>query len=257
MAIGPVAAPLLFVLFPASALADAGPSQLTFGCSDHNLTEGFAWAKKTTRGYVMTGRSPEYIPCYWAGYADQPNCPNGWACDGGGNPKGHVGQGRRAFYLRDMAHHSLGAHLLGLDAENANMARLFAASASASRGFFPAWSFGFDGSTYPMDYINDTYFVRELPEPFDLIHRLGGLLDWTSDSTSAAIYNEPAMVNFYRNIFGLSNHSFLSLNSDPAWKPGIARWVTAPGADPDNIFTGVASYNEQAGAPLAIAGEGG
>eukprot|EP01052_Picozoa_sp_SAG31_P030470 SAG31_NODE_3128_length_4646_cov_3.749285_5_plen_489_part_00 len=150
-----------------------------------------------------------------------------------------------------MAHQSLGAHLLGLDDENANMARLFAASASAERGYFPTWSFGFDGSTYPMDYINDSYFVRELPEPFDLVHRLGGLLDWDD---SPRWYNEPVMVNFYRNIFGPGNRSFLARNFDSK-RPGIARWTTRPGADADNIFTGVASYNEQAGAPLAVAGD--
>ena len=107
-----------------------------------------------------------------------------------------------------------------------------------------------DGSVYPMDFVNDSYFVRELPEPFDLIHRLGGLLDWEG---GPRWYNEPAMTDFYRprGTFGPpgsggSGGSFLALNS-AADKPGMASITTHAGADPDNIFTGVASYNEQAG----------
>ena len=88
---------------------------------------------------MQTGRDPEYVPCYWAGYANKPDCPDGWSCDGSGTPShppsSGIGKGRRAFYLRDMAHQALGAHLLGLDNENANMARTFAASASKARGY--------------------------------------------------------------------------------------------------------------------------
>ena len=145
-------------------LGGAAPSHPSLP-ADNRL--GAAGAKATALGYVQTGRAPEYVPSYWAGYADEPDCPHGWACDGSGKADAPhwlpqrlsgsgVGGGRRAFYLRDMAHHALGAHLLGLDNENANMARIFAASASKARGYFPVWSFGFDGSVYPMDYINDT-----------------------------------------------------------------------------------------------------
>jgi hypothetical protein len=88
------------------------------------LPAAISGAKKTALGYVQTGKSPEYVPCYWAGYADKPDCPTGWRCGGNAphwDSKGlhgsNIGQGRRAFYLRDMAHHALGAHLLGLDNE--------------------------------------------------------------------------------------------------------------------------------------------
>ena len=150
---------------------DPHPTRPTTAPSNPSLPAdnrlGAAGAKATALGYVQTGRAPEYVPSYWAGYADEPDCPHGWACDGSGKADAPhwlpqrlsgsgVGGGRRAFYLRDMAHHALGAHLLGLDNENANMARIFAASASKARGYFPVWSFGFDGSVYPMDYINDT-----------------------------------------------------------------------------------------------------
>jgi hypothetical protein len=117
------------------------------------------------------------------------------------------------------------------------MARTFAASASKARGYFPAWSFGFDGSIYPMDYVNESYFVHELPEPFDLIHRIGGLLDWDG---GPRWYNERTLVDFYRTTFGPGD-SFLSLHDPNA--TGVASWNEKPG---DNIFTGVASYNEQA-----------
>ena len=69
---------------------------------------GAAGAKATALGYVQTGRAPEYVPSYWAGYADEPDCPHGWACDGSGKADAPhwlpqrlsgsgVGGGRRAF----------------------------------------------------------------------------------------------------------------------------------------------------------------
>ena len=76
-------------------------------------------------------------------------------------------------------------------------------------------------------------FVRELPEPFDLIHRIGGLLDWAG---GPRWYNEPTLTDFYRGTFG-PGESFLSLN-DPH-QTGIASWMNQPATD---IFTGVATY---------------
>lgn len=73
------------------------------------------------------------------------------------------------------------------------------------------------------------------------------MLDWDG---GPRYYNEPTLTSFYRSTFG-PGESFLSLN-DPH-NTGIAAWVDKPG---ENIFTGVASYNEQAGAPLAMAGDG-
>ena len=74
-----------------------------------------------------------------------------------------------------------------------------------------------------------------------------GLLDWEG---SPRWYNEPPLVDFFRNTFGdpeqlaPGGQSFLGLNHDRS-NPGIAAWNHDTGND---IFRGVASYNEQAGA---------
>eukprot|EP01052_Picozoa_sp_SAG31_P030471 SAG31_NODE_3128_length_4646_cov_3.749285_6_plen_82_part_00 len=50
---------LAFGSMPAAGAQRSGHqlSPLVFACSDSNLTEGYAWAKKTALGYVMTGAS--------------------------------------------------------------------------------------------------------------------------------------------------------------------------------------------------------
>jgi hypothetical protein len=130
----------------------AAESPLTFESSNTNLVNGFNYAKPTALGYVQTGKSPNYIPCYWAGGLDRP-----------------------AFYARDTAHQLTGAHLLGLDLENFSMIQSFAASATPARKYYTLWSIAFDGSIFPTDYVSDNYFVRELPTPFDLLRRAGRL----------------------------------------------------------------------------------
>lgn len=109
---------------------------VNFACSDAALSAGFEWAKTTALNYVQTGKQPTFMPCYWAGY------PN-----------------REAFYLRDFAHQTVGAHLLGLDEENFAMASLMARSVTAERGYYPVWSYNFDGSIFSMDYHRSVVFL--------------------------------------------------------------------------------------------------
>ena len=191
-----------------------------FTCSDAVLSAGFEWARTTALGYVQTGKDPKFMECYWAGYPT-----------------------REAFYLRDFAHQTAGAHLLGLDEENFAMASLMAKSATAERGYYPVWSYNFDGSIFAMDYHSATDFVRELPEPFDLIHRIGGMLRWSGE---ARLYADGALVSFYEATLD----DFLPLH-DPN-KTGIASEF---GGDGHNIFGGVATYNEQSGAPLGYSAD--
>ena len=129
-------------------------------CPDLQVVWDFA--KPLALSYVQTGKAPENIPSYWAGLLDRP-----------------------AFYGRDVAHHTLGAHVLGLDLENLSMLRVFAASGTLAREFYPLWSFYFNGTTYPLDYHSDTNFVREAPTPFDLLSASRRLLAWTGDGTYA------------------------------------------------------------------------
>jgi len=160
----------------------AAKSTLTFASSNQALVTGFNFAKQHALIYVQTGLytsdhpNVPNIPCYWAGALT-----------------------RHAFYLRDGAHQFVGAHLLGLDLENFSMAKAFAASQTAARGYWPLWSIGFDGSVYDNtivsgDYFSDTDFWRELPAPFDLLRRAYNQYLWTGDR---AWFNDPTLLKYY------------------------------------------------------------
>ena len=60
-------------------------SPFRFNSSDAVLNAGAEWAKGQALAYVQPDAA---LPCYWAGLLD-----------------------RKAFYLRDLAHQSLGAHI--------------------------------------------------------------------------------------------------------------------------------------------------
>jgi hypothetical protein len=102
--------------------ATAAPAGLAVTSGNAQLVADYTWARQRALDWVQTGTKPGYIPCYWAGLTTRP-----------------------AFYSRDFAHQALGAHLLGLDAENLSMLRTFANSATAARRWYPLWSFTFDG----------------------------------------------------------------------------------------------------------------
>src|SRR5262245_63851506 len=128
---------------------------ISLSSSSDFLRSGFAWARQQALEWVQTGQG-DNIPSYWAGLTDRP-----------------------AFYSRDLAHQMLGAHLLGLDAENKSMLRTFAASATAARRWYPLWAFHFDSAIYRMDYVNDDYFVREIPAVFELVEQANRQYLWT------------------------------------------------------------------------------
>lgn len=92
---------------------------------------------------------------------------------------------RSDFYSRDFAHQLVGAHLLGLDAENKTMLRGFAASATETNKLYPVWALNFDARTYgSIDYRSPDRFVRELPAPFELVEKAGEAYRWTGTATT-------------------------------------------------------------------------
>lgn len=185
------------------------PSGITFNSSNPALQAAWDFAVPQAMAYVMTGKgSPPYMPCYLAGLLDRP-----------------------AYYTRDTAHHALGAHLLGLDKENLAMMRVFAASATPPRAYFPLWSFDFYGNTYPLDYKSDTDYVRETPSPFDIIVAAARLSQWTGDGTYAT---DPTLWASWSSLFD----QFIALHSPHG--DGLVGWANPTG----NIFFGAASYVE-------------
>ncbi|MCI1779060.1 MAG: hypothetical protein LKI53_03790 [Bacteroidales bacterium] len=196
--------------------------KIEISSSNGELDEAFKWAVEKAGSFVMTGksgsvnksekyegdRSYRYIPCYWAGYPF-----------------------RSAFYSRDFCHQMAGAHLLGLDEENFRMMKTFAASSNSARGWYPLWSFNFDGSPYMLDYGSDDSFVREVPAPFELVQKAYQAYMWTGDKR---YLNDKTLLYYYRKTVS----DFIS-EHDKLMPDGIAE-----GNGSGNIFAGTATYNE-------------
>ncbi len=182
-------------------------SNLALTSGSSQLVADFAWARQRALDWVQTGKKAGNIACYWAGLITRP-----------------------AFYSRDFAHQTAGAHLLGLDAENLSMLRTFAASATSARRFYPLWSFGFDGSIFRTDYRSDTDFVREIPAVFELTQKGAELFRWTG---SRSYVDDSRLFTYYRN----SVNAFITAHDDN-------RNTVADEDGTGSIFRGVASYNE-------------
>ncbi|MEV0831019.1 hypothetical protein [Nonomuraea rubra] len=169
---------------------------------------------------MQTGRNPAFLPSYWAAMTDRP-----------------------MFYSRDLAHQILGAHLLGLDAENFSMLRHFAGSATEARGWYPLWAFEFDGTPAAIDYRSDDDFVREIPAPFELVEKAVEQYRWTGD---ARFLLDPVIARFLRTTMT----SFVGLH-DP-----LGTGVAGERGTGD-FFAGTATYNEVERPPyLQVAADG-
>src|SRR5438128_575720 len=83
-----------FTALRAAGAATRAASNLAVTSGNAQLVADFAWARQEALSWVQTGKADATIPCYWAGLTT-----------------------RRAFYSRDFAHQTVGAHLLGLDTE--------------------------------------------------------------------------------------------------------------------------------------------
>lgn len=195
----------------------------------------FGWAKVKANSWVRQTCAPGivnmdewhasgtgaavYTPSYWAGYPF-----------------------RSYYYARDFAHQFIGAHMLGLDAQNKAMLTAFASTATVARKGYPVWALNFDGSIGRTDYSSDTSFVRELPAPFELAQRVANGYRWTGDSGYASAAGP--LYTFVQNTVS----SFID-EHDGFLTDGTAngRQVHLAQESGSNIFAGVASYNE--GAP--------
>lgn len=147
------------------------------------------------------------------------------------------------FYSRDVAHQSLGAHLLGLDRENFSMLRHFAASATAARAYYPLWAFTFDGEPAAIDYVDDSRFVHETPAAFEIAEKSIEQYLWTADDR---YLTDPVFSSYYRNLLRefVPRHDILG--TGVAGEQGTS-----------DIFAGSPTYNEASNAPdMQVAGDG-
>ncbi|WP_157245227.1 CBM35 domain-containing protein [Nonomuraea typhae] len=217
-------------------ISPAAPASPVITSGNTKIVAMFDWAKAKAASWVHQdgvvgpinigatnpvdpGEAP-YTPTYWAGYAH-----------------------RTAYYSRDLAHQLAGAQILGFSAENKNMLRSFAASATPEHKYYPVWAINFDAKTWhTIDYKSPVNFVREVPATFELVEKANQAFRWTGDRS---YLDDPVFWDYYRN----ATTGFVAQH-DGARPNGVAEG-TGKG-----IFQGVASYNEVSREPLAEAGDG-
>lgn len=184
----------------------APTSPITLDSPNKTLNDGFNWAKNRALGLVfypgnpMLGHEAEWwrlsdsthntlIPGYWGAYLN-----------------------RESYYNRDIAHQSDGAHLLGLDIETFNMLKTFAeTSTRTDQHYWPLWAMSSYGLMY---YIDGTGF-RELPSPFDVIHKCYKQYLWTGNPNWI---NDTTLNNYYTTTTGnfLTDHAVVWNDADPS-----------------------------------------
>lgn len=208
-------------------IAREQPKQLVVTSSNVKLQDSLSWAMDKTDRFVMTGHhdlvnrdennndgtgTADYIPSYWAGYFD-----------------------RTAFYSRDFLHQASGAKLTGLDTENFSMFKTFAKHSTESRKWYTLWAVNFDGTPHTIDYVDDSWFVREVPAQFEFVEKAWQQYLWTGDKR----YIEDAdLWQFYTKV--LTDYIALHDDQDPN---GIAEGY-------GGIFEGSATYNERGEFPI-------
>lgn len=177
---------------------------LTLNSSNADLVTGFTWAKAQALAYVYRG-------------------------DPVGDWYEAALPGREAFCMRDVAHQSTGAQLLGLADCTYNMLRRFAENISASKDWCTYWEINRYNQPCPADYQSDNHFWYNLPANFDLLHCCYRQYLWTGDSRYV---DEP----LFRNFYDKSVHEY------------VARWDRdgdgIPDHQPADGIRGIGTYNE-------------
>lgn len=146
-----------------------------FGSSDTVMVRAFDWAKEQALHYKGKPGDPVGL---WYESALPP---------------------RNAFCMRDMAHQSIGAAILGLNAENKNMATLFAHNISESKNWCSYWEINKSGLPAPEDYRSDQEFWYNLDANFDILDATWRLASWTGDYS---YIEAPVFKNFQEKTVG-------------------------------------------------------
>ncbi|WP_219838278.1 hypothetical protein [Paenibacillus sp. R14(2021)] len=141
---------------------------------------------------------------------------------------------REAFCMRDVAHMSAGAAVLGLGAHTKNMLLHFASQISASKDWCTYWEITKDGLPCPDDYTSDDDFWYNLPANFDIIDCCYRQFLWSGDRD---YLQDERFLHFYER----------SLNDY------VRRWDRDGDGIPDHVQgegrRGIASYVEDSLTP--------
>ena len=153
---------------PCVAASDS--KELSFESSDKDLELTFYWGKKMALSYAHDGSDP-------VGYWYEAALPH-----------------RAAFCMRDAAHQSIGAEILGLSKHNYNMMYKFASNISEAKDWCTYWEIDKNDKPCPADYTSDNDFWYNLKANFDVMYACWRLYEWTGDKR---YIEEPAFANFY------------------------------------------------------------
>ena len=151
-------------------VSDNGSKELSFESSDKDLELTFYWAKKMALSYAHDGGDP--VGCWYE--AALPS--------------------RNAFCMRDAAHQSIGAEILGLSKHNYNMMYKFAANISEAKDWCTYWEIDKDDNPCRADYVDDNDFWYNLNANFDVMYACWRLYEWTGDKR---YLNDESFTNFY------------------------------------------------------------
>ena len=149
---------------------------------------------------------------------------------------------RSAFCMRDVSHQSIAAEILGLDAGNRNMTKLFVQNISKNKDWCSYWEIDKYGKPAKEDYRDDKSFWYNLNANFDILTACWKLYLWTGDKT---YLENPDYINFYQRSTGdfidtwvLQVDSLLSRPSHPHEASGYDR------KDSFHEYRGLPSYSE-------------
>lgn len=180
----------LAAVFFGFSFASAQVAHVNFSSTDKELEHAFNWAKEMANHYKGADTDPAG-PWYEAALPS-----------------------RNAFCMRDAAHQSIGAEILGMSKQNLNMFSLFAKNISAGKDWCSYWEINKFGKPAPEDYRNDKEFWYNLPANFDVIFATWRLYNWTGNKD---YINNPTFVHFqektvkeYINTWLLSTDSLLT-----------------------------------------------
>ncbi|MBC8080818.1 MAG: hypothetical protein H7X86_10765 [Gorillibacterium sp.] len=102
--------------------------------------------------------------------------------------------GREAFCMRDVAHQSIGASILGLSQHNKNMLYKFAKNISEGKDWCTYWEINCNNLPVKEDYEADDKFWYNLPANFDVLDCCLRQYLWTGDKD---YLTDPVFLNFY------------------------------------------------------------
>lgn len=197
----------------------ANNNELSFDSSDKDLVLTFYWAKKMALSYAHDGNDP-------VGYWYEAALPN-----------------RQAFCMRDAAHQSIGAEILGLSKHNYNIMYKFASNISESKDWCTYWEIDKNDNPCRADYTSDDDFWYNLNANFDVMYACWRLYEWTGDKRY--LLDGGAFENFY----ALSAKNYVdSWQLNPEQMLTRTREVNRkPDAKRFGISRGVPSYVESYG----------